>query len=83
VQHTWVVDLSIRRTATESTVAKCEYFSAGGSVKDRIAKVSTPLRLEGVDTESIQRMVEEAEKGGTLVPGQSIVIEPTSASPSV
>ncbi|WWD20690.1 cystathionine beta-synthase [Kwoniella shandongensis] len=43
-------------------LGKCEFFSAGGSVKDRIAK----------------RMVEHAEKDGILIPGQSIVIEPTS-----
>ncbi|KAK8850507.1 cystathionine beta-synthase [Kwoniella newhampshirensis] len=42
-------------------LGKCEFFSAGGSVKDRIAK----------------RMVEHAEKKGLLIPGQSIVIEPT------
>lgn len=39
-------------------------MSSGGSVKDRIAK----------------RMVEEAEKDGTLIPGQSVVIEPTSGN---
>ncbi|WVQ95512.1 cystathionine beta-synthase [Kwoniella sp. CBS 9459] len=42
-------------------LGKCEFFSAGGSVKDRIAK----------------RMVEHAEKTGVLIPGRSIVIEPT------
>ena len=46
------------------TVGKVEFFSAGGSVKDRIAK----------------RMVEKAEADGTLVPGQSVVIEPTSGN---
>lgn len=44
-------------------VAKCEFFNAGGSVKDRIAL----------------RMVEEAEKDGTLKPGDTI-IEPTSGN---
>lgn len=39
-------------------------MSAGGSVKDRIAK----------------RMVEEAEREGKLIPGQSVVIEPTSGN---
>ena len=39
-------------------------MSAGGSVKDRIAK----------------RMVEEAEREGKLVPGYSVVIEPTSGN---
>ena len=38
-------------------MAKCEYFNAGGSVKDRI----------GV------RMVEEAERDGFLKPGDTII----------
>lgn len=38
-------------------VVKCEYFNAGGSIKDRIAK----------------RMVEEAEKDGRLQPGATII----------
>lgn len=39
-------------------------MSAGGSVKDRIAK----------------RMVEMAEQEGKLIPGKSVVIEPTSGN---
>jgi cystathionine beta-synthase len=42
-------------------------MSAGGSVKDRIAK----------------RMVEMAEKEGKLIPGKSVVIEPTSGNTGV
>lgn len=38
-------------------LAKCEFFNAGGSVKDRIAK----------------RMVEDAEKAGLLKPGDTII----------
>ncbi|XP_059506045.1 cystathionine beta-synthase a isoform X1 [Stegostoma tigrinum] len=38
-------------------LAKCEYFNAGGSVKDRIAL----------------RMVEDAEKAGALKPGDTII----------
>jgi len=45
-------------------VGKAEFLSVGGSVKDRIAKA----------------MVEAAEKDGTLIPGRSIVIEPTSGN---
>ncbi|BGO90493.1 cystathionine beta-synthase [Rhodotorula toruloides] len=41
-------------------LAKVEGFSAGGSVKDRIAL----------------RMVEEAEKQGRLIPGVSVLVEP-------
>ena len=39
------------------SVAKCEFFNAGGSVKDRIAL----------------RMVEVAEKAGVLKPGDTII----------
>ncbi|CAJ0751779.1 5314_t:CDS:2, partial [Entrophospora sp. SA101] len=38
-------------------LAKCEFFNAGGSVKDRIGK----------------RMIEEAEKEGILKPGYTII----------
>ncbi|KAK1920562.1 cystathionine beta-synthase [Papiliotrema laurentii] len=48
-------------------LGKCEYFSAGGSVKDRIAK----------------RMVLQAEREGVLVPGKSVVIEPTSGNTGI
>lgn len=48
-------------------VAKCEFFNAGGSVKDRIAK----------------RMVEEAEAAGTIIPGVSTIIEPTSGNTGI
>jgi cysteine synthase len=41
------------------SVAKCEYFNAGGSVKDRIAL----------------RMVDDAEKAGILKPGDTIIGE--------
>uniref|UniRef100_A0A914W537 Cystathionine beta-synthase n=1 Tax=Plectus sambesii TaxID=2011161 RepID=A0A914W537_9BILA len=46
--------------------AKCEYFNAGGSVKDRIGL----------------RMVEEAERDGSLKPGMTI-IEPTSGNTGI
>lgn len=38
-------------------VAKCEFFNAGGSVKDRISL----------------RMVEDAERAGLLKPGDTII----------
>lgn len=37
--------------------AKCEFFNAGGSVKDRIAL----------------RMIEEAEKSGRIKPGDTLI----------
>ena len=49
---------------THRVVGKVEYMSSGGSVKDRIAK----------------RMVEVAEAEGKLIPGKSVVIEPTSGN---
>lgn len=45
-------------------VGKVEFLSAGGSVKDRIAK----------------GMVLAAEGDGKLIPGKSVVIEPTSGN---
>ncbi|KAJ9655856.1 cystathionine beta-synthase [Neophaeococcomyces mojaviensis] len=40
-----------------TVLAKCEYFNAGGSVKDRIAL----------------RMIEEAEKSGRIKPGDTLI----------
>ena len=45
-------------------MAKCEFFNAGGSVKDRIG----------------YRMVIEAEREGKIKPGVSTLIEPTSGN---
>ena len=54
----------ISEAAFHLIVGKVEYMSSGGSVKDRIAK----------------RMVQVAEAEGKLIPGQSVVIEPTSGN---
>ncbi|KAL4065867.1 pyridoxal phosphate-dependent enzyme beta subunit [Scleroderma citrinum] len=45
-------------------LAKVEFVSSGGSVKDRIAKA----------------MILAAERDGILIPGKSVVIEPTSGN---
>ncbi|PNS18693.1 cystathionine beta-synthase [Sphaceloma murrayae] len=47
--------------------AKCEFFNAGGSVKDRIAL----------------RMVEAAEREGRIHPSRSTLIEPTSGNTGI
>ena len=50
-------------------MVKCEYFNAGGSVKDRIAK----------------RMIEAAELDGTLNSNDPshVIIEPTSGNTGI
>lgn len=48
-------------------LVKCEFFNAGGSVKDRIAK----------------RMIEAAEAAGKITPGVTTIIEPTSGNTGV
>ena len=50
-------DSDTRHTHTRA-VAKCEFFNAGGSVKDRIGL----------------RMVLEAERDGTLKPGATVIV---------
>ncbi|CAH2233684.1 jg19340 [Pararge aegeria aegeria] len=47
--------------------AKCEFVNPGGSVKDRIA----------------YRMVLEAERRGVLIPGKSVIVEPTSGNTGI
>ena len=56
--------LFIENLPIQFLVGKVEFMSAGGSVKDRIAKA----------------MVEAAEKEGKLIAGKSVVIEPTSGN---
>jgi len=48
-------------------LAKCEFFNAGGSVKDRIAK----------------QMVLDAEKKGIIHKGKTTLIEPTSGNTGI
>ncbi|KDN38705.1 pyridoxal phosphate-dependent enzyme, beta subunit [Tilletiaria anomala UBC 951] len=47
--------------------AKCEFFNAGGSIKDRVATA----------------MIDTAERDGRLIPGKSVIIEPTSGNTGV
>ena len=48
-------------------VVKCEFFNAGGSVKDRIGR----------------KMVLDAEERGEISPGTTTLIEPTSGNTGV
>lgn len=67
IGNTPLVKLNNVTEGIKATVlAKVEYFNPGGSIKDRIAV----------------KMIEEAEKNGTLKPGGTIV-EPTSGNTGV
>ncbi|KAG7529921.1 hypothetical protein FFLO_05326 [Filobasidium floriforme] len=70
VGHTPLINL--RRLAQTwgikcNILAKVEFFSAGGSIKDRIAL----------------RMITHAERSGLLIPGYSVIIEPTSGNTGI
>ncbi|MEM9458406.1 MAG: cysteine synthase A [Myxococcota bacterium] len=54
--------------ATHASVwGKCEMLNPGGSVKDRIALA----------------MIEAGERAGTLVPGKTVLVEPTSGNTGI
>ncbi|KAL7414437.1 tryptophan synthase beta subunit-like PLP-dependent enzyme [Mrakia frigida] len=70
VGHTPLVQLSTLakdQGLACNLIAKVDFLSVGGSTKDRIAKA----------------MVLQAEKDGVLIPGKSVVIEPTSGNTGI
>jgi len=58
---------NLPRPSSADVFAKCEHFNPGGSVKDRVAL----------------SMIETAERDGRLVPGKSVIVEPTSGNTGV
>lgn len=58
---------NLPRPGSADVFAKCEHFNPGGSVKDRVAL----------------SMIESAERQGLLVPGKSVIVEPTSGNTGV
>jgi cystathionine beta-synthase len=64
--------ISLSKIAAEedlecTLLAKCEFLSVGGSLKDRIAL----------------RMIESAERAGRIHPGKTTIIEPTSGNTGI
>ena len=53
--------------ASACVFVKCEQFNPGGSVKDRVALA----------------MIERGEREGKLIPGKSVIVEPTSGNTGV
>ena len=67
IGRTPVIELRAVDPASATIFCKCEQYNPGGSVKDRIAL----------------SMIEAAEKGGLITPGQSTIVEPTSGNTGI
>ena len=65
--NNWMLNEKFKIHKKCDLLVKCEFFNAGGSVKDRIA----------------YRMLQKAEEEGKIKPGETTVIEPTSGNTGV
>jgi cysteine synthase A len=67
IGNTPLVRINLRGPARADVWGKCEMMNPGGSVKDRIALA----------------MIEAAERAGTIRPGESTLVEPTSGNTGI
>lgn len=67
IGNTPLVKINRMNEGNANIAAKVEYFNPAGSVKDRAAL----------------SMIEEGEKQGVLIPGKTVIIEPTSGNTGI